>query len=378
MNGGSQTEFQFACQEGKLEDVRRLLTPDLDEDDLDRGFRIASYHGRSEIVKLLLSLPRINPTTENDMPLRHASKHGHTEVVKLLLQDGRANPDASNNYAIRKASQEGHTEVVRLLLLDPRVNPAAKNSEALRYAVMLYKPQVVQLLLADHRANPATDNNYCIAIAGINGQADIVEMLLADPRVNPAARDNNAVKWAIGRGNVEVLRLLLADPRVNPGANNNQGIGMALDEMPDPPNKRMIETIRLTLSDVRANPTITAEKAQYMNDAMLESLVKQYTPDPKANANTFPDLHAFYERVNQFITSVNHSLDKQVLKKKGRNLVTLKYVEGKVPTNVTTAMKRFLMNNMPNTHPSVQNTLKTMRNKYYNLSKQRKTRKNRQ
>ena len=43
------------------------------------------------------------------------------EVVKLLLSDKRVDPSAENNYAIRYTSK--HYEIVKLLLSDKRVDP---------------------------------------------------------------------------------------------------------------------------------------------------------------------------------------------------------------------------------------------------------------
>ncbi len=51
-----------------------------------------------------------------------ASAGGHTEIVKLLLSDPRVDPTTNNNTAIRRASRKGYTEVVRLLMTDPRVD----------------------------------------------------------------------------------------------------------------------------------------------------------------------------------------------------------------------------------------------------------------
>jgi hypothetical protein len=39
----------------------------------------------------------------------------HLEVVKALLSDPRVDPSADNNYAIRYASQNGYLEVIKLL-----------------------------------------------------------------------------------------------------------------------------------------------------------------------------------------------------------------------------------------------------------------------
>jgi hypothetical protein len=47
--------------------------------------------------------------------IKKASENGHTDVVKLLLADPRVDPSAEANYAIRMARQFGHTEVIKLL-----------------------------------------------------------------------------------------------------------------------------------------------------------------------------------------------------------------------------------------------------------------------
>ena len=44
-------------------------------------------------------------------------------IVKLLLTDERVDPSANNNYAIKHALLNSHTEIVRLLSEDRRVNP---------------------------------------------------------------------------------------------------------------------------------------------------------------------------------------------------------------------------------------------------------------
>ena len=46
------------------------------------------------------------------MYLEEASENGHTEVVRLLLTDPRVDPAAEDNCAIRYASRNGHTEVI--------------------------------------------------------------------------------------------------------------------------------------------------------------------------------------------------------------------------------------------------------------------------
>ena len=55
--------------------------------------------------------------------------------MKLLLSDPRVDPSTENQEAIREACGRGHTEVVKLLLADPRVDPSAEDHEAIRLAI---------------------------------------------------------------------------------------------------------------------------------------------------------------------------------------------------------------------------------------------------
>ena len=68
------------------------------------------------------------------MAIRLASQYGHTEVVKLLLSDPRVNPADDNNFFICFASKNGHLNVVKLLLSDPRVDPSDNNNQAISWA----------------------------------------------------------------------------------------------------------------------------------------------------------------------------------------------------------------------------------------------------
>lgn len=148
------------------------------------AMRVASQNGHVELVKLLISHPKVNPSFKGDYPIRFAAANGHVDVVKFLLLDSRVDPGSFGNYAIRIAAENGHTEVVKLLLLDSRVNPN-------------------------------TNDNYAIIHAAANGHTEVVKLLLLDPRVDPSDRNNRALRLAAANEHVEVVRLLLLDPRVS-------------------------------------------------------------------------------------------------------------------------------------------------------------------
>ena len=50
---------------------------------------MASTFGKSDIVKLLLADPRVDPPEDNNDAIIRASYFGNSEVVKLLLADDR-------------------------------------------------------------------------------------------------------------------------------------------------------------------------------------------------------------------------------------------------------------------------------------------------
>ena len=54
----------------------------------------------------------------------NAAKAGNLEVVKLLLTDNRVDPSDDDNLAIIWAASRGHHEVVKTLLADNRVDPS--------------------------------------------------------------------------------------------------------------------------------------------------------------------------------------------------------------------------------------------------------------
>jgi len=52
------------------------------------------------------------------MLIINACMYGWTDLVKLLLQDPRVNPSARNNLALDVAKRNGRSDIVELLLSD--------------------------------------------------------------------------------------------------------------------------------------------------------------------------------------------------------------------------------------------------------------------
>jgi hypothetical protein len=196
------------------------------------------------LLKLLLTDERIDPSADDQYPIRFACKNGHTEIVKLLLADQRVDPSSQDQIALCVACDNGYLEIVKLLLADQRVDPSADNQFSIREACRNGHLEIVKLLLADQRVDPSADNQHAVQLAGKNGHTEIVKLLLADQRVDPSVDEQYAIRAACNKSRVEVVKLLLADKRVDPSADDQYPIRSATGQA-------HTELVKLLLADQR-------------------------------------------------------------------------------------------------------------------------------
>jgi ankyrin repeat protein len=80
----------------------------------------AAYHGRAEILQLLLGAGADVNSADGDMqtPLMQASSRGHVRAVKLLLESGARLNEVSRwgDTALTQAREAGHGRVAKLLI----------------------------------------------------------------------------------------------------------------------------------------------------------------------------------------------------------------------------------------------------------------------
>ncbi len=188
-----------------LEDQR--LNPAARNND---SIREASHCGHTEVVRLLLNDPRgetkvsrgtkypVDPNDigDNENIIISASTYDNIELIILLLTDGRVNPSADNNYLIKWASKKNHAEIVRLLLNDSRGE--TKVSRGTKYPV-----------------DPSDENNKAIQLASEKNHIEVMKLLLADPRVDPSNNNNVAIMEASRSYHQEVVKLLLGSDKIN-------------------------------------------------------------------------------------------------------------------------------------------------------------------
>jgi ankyrin repeat protein len=97
-----------------------LSHPDFNAVNCSNAFNSASGH--ANIVRLLLSDPRFDPSFDSNRTIVEAARNGNTEIVQLLLEDPKVDPADQYNFALIYSVGNGHAEIVKLLLEDPRVN----------------------------------------------------------------------------------------------------------------------------------------------------------------------------------------------------------------------------------------------------------------
>jgi len=189
-NNDKNQALREACENGNLEQVRRLLSQGADP----------------------------NTETPDWTPLMLASGEGHAEIVKVLLTEG-ADINAKTNdneTALIRAAKWGHAEIVTLLLdKGADVNARLKNGwTALFWPSLDGRADIVKRLFdegADVDAK-TEDGGTALMLASGFGQGEIVKLLLdkgAD--INAKNREGRtALTWASMKGKTEVVDLLKA------------------------------------------------------------------------------------------------------------------------------------------------------------------------
>jgi ankyrin repeat protein len=84
---------------------------------IDNNYLIqtASQSGFFEICKILLSNPKVDPSSLKNTSIILAASNGHFKVVELLVKDKRVDPTESLNDAIYFADQERYHDITKLL-----------------------------------------------------------------------------------------------------------------------------------------------------------------------------------------------------------------------------------------------------------------------
>lgn len=224
--------FLDACREGNLNLVNVYLQKHDVQKLLDYGYdkpalTIASMHGHTEIVKLLLATEESHPeyqdkADDNMTALMYASKNYDAhEIVKLLLDTGKSHPEYRNDSgitALMLAAGWGSPKNVKFLLDSGESHPEYKDDNgttALMYASSTNgRDEIVELLLKTGESHPEYQDQFgvtALIIASTKRRFNIVELLLNSGQSHPEAKDDNgrtALEWASTMRYPDIVKLI--------------------------------------------------------------------------------------------------------------------------------------------------------------------------
>ena len=210
-------------------------------------------------------------------------------------------------------------------------------------------------------------------MAAYNGDINRVKEGITRHHIDPATWNNTAIKGASSNCRTEVVKLLLTYPQVNPLKNGLYdssalwGAGY----------QKCVDVARILLADPRANPTITPEKAKILNSPTFDLLALMNASTEYINQGRSRVFHEY-----KFLDSVNHALEKEVIRQKAKNLHSMQRTErygmGNLPNNVRTHIGKIVSGKVG---PDLQSQINQLKGNYYgpkkaNTRKTRKARKN--
>lgn len=136
-----------------------------------------------ETMHVLLKDRRMDPMVNKNAPLLKAIREKREDIVKILLSNDRVDPSIPNNLVIQKAATSS-PKIIELLLEDKRVDPTVNDYQLLYYGTA-YLPLTTTKMIIDHpQIDPQIALNIIFESAVIHDRIDIVDDILSNPNIN--------------------------------------------------------------------------------------------------------------------------------------------------------------------------------------------------
>ena len=183
----------------------------------------AAMLNRPKILSSLLSYKEFDPSEEFNLHIRLAASENHSEVVKVLLSDPRVSLHIpKNEYGepvidgvepLPCACSWGNTELVKCYLMDDRIQ-YSNIGEALVKAAYFGLADIVKILLDDNRIqNIEHYGAEALSDASLRGNNEVMRHLLDDKRIDPNYEEGKALLNACYSAPKTTIQLLLSDER---------------------------------------------------------------------------------------------------------------------------------------------------------------------
>ena len=158
---GANDKVKYSILSQDLNLVRNALEdPRVNHDDMHSSpLQMACEYGSLDYVKLLVNHYGINISAHDNSGLCEASRSGYDDIVKYIISHPEFNPESCSGALI---SASDNLDVVQLLLSDPRFDPSLRNNQAIIDASCRGNGETVKLLLADPRVDPSDQDNRSI------------------------------------------------------------------------------------------------------------------------------------------------------------------------------------------------------------------------
>jgi ankyrin repeat protein len=224
----------------------------------DGDYKVAKYY--------MFDIKDFDPSIQNNLALSKASANGHLEIIELLLSDDRVNPSATSNYTISRNQYYQNTTIdehffhnhfIRFSLVGGFEYRAETTNVELEYSISLSntgeEPKLHVNVIDDYEK--VVYQNTAIRLAIQNGHIELAQRLITHPSIDLTLNNNEVLLSAIEHAHFELVEILLKHPSVDPSVPN--GLPLRIACFLDCPE--MI--IRLFLDDSRVDPTIFDNQA---------------------------------------------------------------------------------------------------------------------
>ena len=135
-----QDVFERACVDGDLLTAARFLNDHdfkLSKTTLKYVLKKAVLDNNIELVKMLLTDDRVDPSYDDNILLTIAANYGHIEIIKLLLADDRVDPAKHASKITWMATMNGKIDALKLLMSDDRVKCKLTADELAEYRKLI-------------------------------------------------------------------------------------------------------------------------------------------------------------------------------------------------------------------------------------------------
>lgn len=218
-----RTALMLAADEGRIEDVKKLLSAKADVNVLDLDFETAlmraAKKGHIEIVKILMEADAdVNLSSKYGWTaLNYAVYENHFEIAKLIISAGadinkRSGGFSGSGFAVEWASEGGFLEMTKLLLA-AGARITGDKYKLLEFAARGGNIEIARLLLEKGlEINEPSDESHPLGAAAESGRLEMVKYLLAaGADINIKSREwlQTALIKAAKQGQSEIVKFLI-------------------------------------------------------------------------------------------------------------------------------------------------------------------------